>query len=132
MKRCLACLACIMLFYSLTDIPAQDEALQAKPPEAQEDQRIKVQTELMEVRAVVTDRDGHIIEDLKKEDFDLLENDEPQEISFFSISQIEGKRSQPVGVSEAAEARTSHLYSSITSTCRFPASTESKMLYAVS
>ena len=45
-----------------------------------------VKTELIEMRTVVKDKKGRIIEDLKKEDFELLENDQPQGISFFSIS----------------------------------------------
>ena len=46
----------------------------------------KVSTELAEIRAVVTDQHGHIVEDLKKEDFELLEDGQPQEISFFTVS----------------------------------------------
>jgi VWFA-related protein len=100
MNRFLACFAVTMLFFGIAGIPAQDDALQTKPVEEPEAQKIKVQTELMEVRAVVTDRGGQIVENLTKDDFELLENDQPQEISFFSVSQIESKKSKPV----AAEA----------------------------
>jgi VWFA-related protein len=94
MKRCLACLALTLLF-SITDISAQNDALQEKPTKTLEDQKVQVKTELMEVRAVVTDRDGRIIENLKKDDFELLEADQPQDISFFSVSQVESQRSKP-------------------------------------
>jgi VWFA-related protein len=69
--------------------------MQTKPPEIPEEMKIKVQTDLMEVRAVVTDRKGTIIENLKHEDFELLENGKPQEISFFSISKVEREQGRP-------------------------------------
>jgi VWFA-related protein len=94
MKIFLGCLAAVVLLSVGTTIPVLDAALQTKPKETQEGiQDIKVKTELMEVRAVVTDAKGRIIEDLKKEDFELLENDRPQEIGFFSVSQVEAERS---------------------------------------
>ncbi|HSW39016.1 MAG TPA: VWA domain-containing protein [Acidobacteriota bacterium] len=58
---------------------------QKKPEATDEDQTIRVQTDLFEIRAVVTDRRGNLIENLRLEDFELLQDGEPQEISFFSI-----------------------------------------------
>src|SRR5437870_2207890 len=58
------------------------------PPPAEQDQTIKISTDLVEVRAVVTDRQGQIVNGLKQEDFQLLENGKPQAISFFSIARI--------------------------------------------
>jgi len=43
------------------------------PKETAETQEYKVKTELMEVRAVVTDRQNRIVENLQKEDFELLD-----------------------------------------------------------
>jgi VWFA-related protein len=106
MKTRLACLAIAILLCSITDITAQDNALQTKAAEAPEDQKLKVQTELMEVRAVVTDRDGRTVESLTKDDFELLENDQPQEISFFSVSRIESQPSRPVAVDAARQDKT--------------------------
>ena len=106
MKRCLACLAVTMLLYGIPDISAQDDALQTNPTKKPEDQKIQVKTELMEVRAVVTDRDGRIIENLKKDDFELLETDQPQDISFFSVSQVESQRSRPVDVDAVEQDKT--------------------------
>jgi VWFA-related protein len=63
---------------------------QTQPKEKiQGGQTFKVRTELAEVRAVVTDPRGRMIEDLKKEDFELLEDGQPQEISFFTVSKVE-------------------------------------------
>jgi VWFA-related protein len=60
-----------------------------------QDRIIKVKTELVEVRAVVRDQKGRIVENLRKEDFELLENNRPQEISHFSVLQVEGKQEKP-------------------------------------
>ncbi len=100
MKIVYACLAITLLLWGVTDLVAIDPALQTKATEASGDQKIKVQTELMEVRAVVTDRDGRIVENLTKDDFELLENGQSQEISFFSVSQVESERSGSAAVKE--------------------------------
>src|SRR5262245_31880540 len=91
-----------------------------------QDQPIRVKTELIDLRAVVTDKRGQPITDLKKEDFELMENGKPQEVSFFSVVKIPGrdgeKRSEnstanaapgaPAGVTRAVEppGRTVVLY----------------------
>jgi VWFA-related protein len=101
MNRKLACLGIIVLLSSLDAISARDEVWQTKPGEDAREKTYKVKTELVEIRAVVTDRKGRIIEDLKREDFELLENDKPQEISFFSVSRVDGKESPPLTVNSA-------------------------------
>jgi VWFA-related protein len=101
--RWLACVAITFFLCGSRGI-SLDDALQTNPKETPEKQEIKVKTELMEVRAVVTDKKGRIIEDLKKDDFELLENDQPQEISFFSVSKVESEPSRP-GVAAPAEPR---------------------------
>src|SRR5215468_9979116 len=59
-------------------------------PPAQ-DQPIRVKTDLIDLRAVVTDKRGQPVTDLKKEDFELMENGKPQEVSFFSVIKIPGR-----------------------------------------
>lgn len=65
------------------------------PPAGQnsplQDQPIRVKTELIDLRAVVTDKRGQPITDLKKEDFELTENGKPQDVSFFSVVKIPGR-----------------------------------------
>jgi VWFA-related protein len=56
-----------------------------------QDQPIRVKTELIDLRAVVTDKRGQPITDLKREDFELTENGKPQEVSFFSAVKISGR-----------------------------------------
>jgi VWFA-related protein len=78
-------LTAVSLFFSLVAITGANEKSQPKAPD---ENKISVKTELMEVRAVVTDRSGKIVEGLKKEEFELFENDKPEEISFFSVSEV--------------------------------------------
>ena len=97
MNRCFARLAILLVLGAAAYISAQDATRETKRNDVPDIQKFKVKTELMEVRAVVTDSKGRIVENLKKEDFELLENDRPQEISFFSISRIDGQFPTPSG-----------------------------------
>src|SRR5262249_33748912 len=65
----------------------QSKASQNPPGQ---DQPIRVKTELIDLRAVVTDKRGQPITDLKREDFELMENGKPQEVNFFSVVKIPG------------------------------------------
>jgi VWFA-related protein len=77
---------------------------QTKAKDASDAHQIKVKTELMEVRAVVTDRKGQIVEGLKKDDFEVFEDAKPQEIGFFSISQVESGHRQASATEPWAQA----------------------------
>jgi VWFA-related protein len=76
--------------YAQAAQPEQQKPAQQKPPEEQ-DTPIRVATELIEVRAVVTDKQGQPISGLTKDDFELLENNKPREISFFSLTRVPTK-----------------------------------------
>jgi len=59
-----------------------------KPPQAQQQQQqpqfsLTVQSQVVQVNAVVTDQDGNIITGLKKENFRLTDNGQPQQIANF-------------------------------------------------
>jgi VWFA-related protein len=60
-------------------------SLFAQTQKPEQEPTLKLKSELISVRAVVTDKNGKVIEGLNKEDFEVLENKRPQEISFFSI-----------------------------------------------
>ncbi len=75
----------------------------ATPDLAEQDQTVRLKADLIEVRAVVTDRDDRVVENLKAEDFELLENGRPQQISFFSLVKS-GNESLTPQVSARAEA----------------------------
>lgn len=84
----------------LTVSARQQTPTQTKPSE--KDQTIKLSTELIEVRAVVTDRQGKVVDGLKKEDFEVMENGRPQAVSFFSIARVAGKDDVPTGAAKDA------------------------------
>src|SRR4029077_16603135 len=65
---------------------------QPPPPPAQQQPTFKVRVDYVEVDAVVTDRQGRIVRDLKKEDFQVLEDGKAQAITTFTIVDIPGER----------------------------------------
>src|SRR5215475_5350956 len=69
----------------------QQQSSQNPQERAKQDQPIRLKTELIDMRAVVTDKRGQPITDLKQEDFELMENGKPQELSFFSVVKIPGR-----------------------------------------
>jgi VWFA-related protein len=54
------------------------------------DEVLKLKTELIEIRAVVTDKQNRPVEGLLKVDFELSENGRPQDIAFFSEQNLKG------------------------------------------
>lgn len=57
---------------------------QQNPPDTQSPPTIKVSTDVVNVLAIVKDKKGHLIPDVNKEDFQVLEDNNPQEIRYFS------------------------------------------------
>src|SRR5215469_10009748 len=61
---------------------AQQPAKTDKPtPTGQEE--VKLSADLLQIDAVVSDKSGKLISDLKKEDFEVLEDGKSQTLSFF-------------------------------------------------
>jgi VWFA-related protein len=78
---------------------AQQPAAQQPPasPAAQQPPTFKVRVDFVEVDAVVTDRQGRIVRDLKKEDFQVLEDGKAQAITNFTLVDIPvDKESRPL------------------------------------
>lgn len=71
-----------------------------QPPTQPADQGdvIRVKTDLVQLRAVVTDKSGKPVANLSQDDFEVLENGKPQSLSFFSLERI------PVGSTGPAAA----------------------------
>ena len=61
---------------------------QAPPPPPPQGPTFRVRVDYVEVDVVVTDRAGNLVRDLKKEDFQVLEDGKPQSISTFSLVDI--------------------------------------------
>src|SRR5258708_5045738 len=64
-------------------------------PKTDQDPAVQLRTALIEIHAVVTDKQGRQIDNLKKEDFELLENKSPQQITFFNIENITKQLTNP-------------------------------------
>lgn len=87
------CLSTLTQNTSLSPTAAQTKSQEQKQKE--DETTLKLTTELIEVRAVVTDKTGQPISNLTKDDFELLENNKPQEIGFFSFTRVPGKDERP-------------------------------------
>ena len=78
---------------ALPQQPQQTPAPQQQPPGQAEqddgdDEVVRITTNLVQVDAVVTDRDGRQITNLRPEDFEILENNRPREITNFSYVRV--------------------------------------------
>jgi VWFA-related protein len=82
---------------------------QAKPPNTAEvvtrdsATTFKVRVNLVQVRVVVRDENGKVVENLKKEDFLLFDNRKPQTISTFSMETPSSRAVSVVAVSDHPE-----------------------------
>lgn len=80
----------VSLFLVVAQLAAQEPARRrsvAPPPPTQKDQDVetlKIDTNLVTVPVIASSRNGNYIADLKKEEFKLLEDGVPQEISFLA------------------------------------------------
>ena len=76
---------------------------QTQPPAPQQP-TFKVEVDYVEVDAIVTDQRGTFVRDLKKEDFQVLEDGKPQTITTFSIIDIPTERAnRPLFASQPIE-----------------------------
>jgi VWFA-related protein len=74
--RVIACVACILL-----GAPSLAHAQQPLPAEGG---TLKATTEVVSVYAVVREKNGHLVADLNKEDFEVDEDQQEQQIKYFS------------------------------------------------
>jgi VWFA-related protein len=78
-----------LLFTSLqAAVFAQTPVATATPPKISEDEVVVVSTNLIQVDAIVTGKDGKQVTDLTPEDFEVLENGEKQKITNFSYVSV--------------------------------------------
>lgn len=104
--NCLLILACLVL--GAASIPAQS---QPERPKADQDDVIRVNTELVQTDVMVFDKKGHFVEGLKPDQFALKVDNKPRTVSFLehvkSQGVLEEKRTQltPGGESAASVVR---------------------------
>jgi VWFA-related protein len=81
MKRAFAITGLLLVSFILNLLIVQDYNAQ----QLHQEEALRLKTELVEIDVVVTDKNNRPVTDLKREDFLLLEDGKPQQISFFSL-----------------------------------------------
>ena len=74
---------------------------QAGPQKPDDEQPLRISTELVQVDVVVTDKAGKVVRGLTKDDFELSEKGKRQQISFFEFVEA-GKSRRPGGSKQDA------------------------------
>ena len=74
----------VLLSQSLVSARPRQTPSKPDPP----DQAVRLKTDLVDIRAVVTDNHGKPVTNLKKEDFEVLENGHSQPLTFFSAEDL--------------------------------------------
>lgn len=119
-KIVLASLAAGLLLQTGSPLTAQEPP--QSPPNAP--RRIRVTTELVLVNVVARDKKGHLVKDLKKGDFTLLEDGKKQDISTFDFENVD----QPLaaGAAEATVTGTAATGSLLRGSKKGPASLDAR------
>jgi VWFA-related protein len=78
----------LVVFFSLQPLRVTGQNPQGRTVAEQQDTPIRLRSDLVEARAVVTDKQGNPVKNLRKDDFEVLENGKPQEITFFSAESL--------------------------------------------
>lgn len=80
-------LAIIILFAQIIALGQQPQP-SAKPPQQQteSDDVVRITTNLVQVDVVITDKDGHVVTDLKPEEVEIYEDGRRQKITHFSYN----------------------------------------------
>jgi len=69
-------------------LPARPATSPTPPVAKEDDELIRIDTELVNIDVRVVDRNGRPINNLQQRDFQVLEDNEPQQIEFFSKSEV--------------------------------------------
>lgn len=89
-----AALALAFALLVTTGVPAR-QAQSGAPREQESEVTFKVEINYVEVDAAVFDREGNFVPDLTAEDFEILEDGVPQEITAFTTVNIPIERAEP-------------------------------------
>src|SRR6476660_7827586 len=86
-------LAALLVFTAGAALTAgQQPPAQPQPPPQPQQPTFRVRVDYVEVDVVVTDRQGNLVRDLKKEDFQVLEDGKNQAINTFTLVDIPVER----------------------------------------
>ena len=69
--------------------------LAQQPPPARPGVTFRVDINFVEVDAVVTDRDGKFVRDLRADEFELIEDSQPQKLAAFSLVDLPVRKADP-------------------------------------
>src|SRR5258705_1899542 len=81
----------MLSLFCLSPLPAQAQDKKDQKKSTDEDEVIRVTSNLVNLDVIVKDKKGKIITDLKKEDFIVTENGVPQNIQFFDSTLVAGE-----------------------------------------
>jgi VWFA-related protein len=84
--------------------PAQQTAPGQEPVD-DDDEVVRITTNLVQVDAVVTDRDGRQVTNLRPEDFEILENGRPRQVTNFSYVRVAQPATAPAAEPERPRDR---------------------------
>lgn len=90
-----------------TNAPAQQPQTQPKQDDSAPEEVVRITTRLIQIDAVVVDKDGKQVTDLKPEDFRILEDGKEQAISNFSFITLQRETPKPVAKSTPAATKSS-------------------------
>lgn len=96
MKRS-SSIALVLSFSLFFNVLAQDsrQTAPAQPPsQADDEEVVRITTNLVQIDAVVTDKKGNLVTDLRPEEIELFEDGRPQKITNFSFVPMAGDTAQ--------------------------------------
>src|SRR2546423_4817271 len=91
MKKSLALfLAAAILSVGVT---ARQKPAPQRPQQQPEDEEVvRISSELVQTSVVVTDKNDRVVTDLKRDDFEVYENGRKQDVKFIEIVGVDGER----------------------------------------
>lgn len=105
MKKILApCLSLILAASALAQTPAPAQRPAAQPPAQQDEEILRVTTALVQVDAVVVDKNDRPVPDLKMSDFEVYENGKKQNLQFMEFVSGETNERRVEGNADLAKA----------------------------
>jgi VWFA-related protein len=108
-----------LFFFTLLALASASASAQtpvATPPEqtppkevqpADEDDVVRITTNLIQLDAVVTDKNGKVVTDLRPEEFEVFVNGKPQQITNFSLVAVEPQPAEQPGSTKKNAVKTS-------------------------